>query len=288
RGAALPIQNVVVRVVLYHGRKRILAHTARPGAAAFAASISSGAVRAGRTSVALEETAQGRAYVVVVEPWIRLVFQGPPGRPPATGPRGGPVWDLASMGLKVAGEIQVVEGNRRRTLEFQGEGVHDHGFGPSWMVPAVRSWSWGWAHAREFGVAWRQMLLASGEVETLLVADRDGAPILGEAVHSRPFRTRYSLLGIPYRRCWRLDGPSGAGLAVERLTTLASSPLGMRFLSSVRFSLQDPSGRLRLVEGIGLSSVARPCRVGVAPIGWLALARERWTGRRAADTTQGR
>jgi hypothetical protein len=128
-------------------------------------------------------------------------------------------------------------------------------------------------------VAWRQVHLVSGEVESLLVVDRDGEPFIGETARSRPFRTRYSLMGIPYRRQWRLDAPSGAGLAVERLSTLGSSPVGMRFLSSVRFSVRDPTPRLRLVDGIGLSSVARPRRAGVPPLRWLALARDAWTAR---------
>ncbi len=273
----LPGRNILVRVVLYQQGRRVLARTLRPAPDRFAASASSGAVSAGPARVRIEESAQARVYLVEVEPDVRLAFSGRPGRAAASAPASAPVWDLSSLDLKVQGEIQVGSGASRRDLAFSGRGVHDHGFGPASPLPAVRSWAWGWAHAWEFAVAWRQVELDSGEVDTLLLVDRAGEPLLAEPARSRPFRARYSLLGIPYRRQWRLDAPSGAGLAVERLRTLGSSPVGMRFLSNIRFSVLDPPPRMRLVDGVGMSSVARPQRAQVRPLRWLARAREIWT-----------
>jgi hypothetical protein len=280
RAAARPDRNVLVRAVLYRKGRRVLARSFRAGAEEFAASTSSGAVRAGAASVRIEESARGRAYVVELDPGTRLTFSGPPGRPPGTGTPEASVWDLAPLDLDVSGQVETGTGSPGERLHFQGRGVHDHGFGPSSPGYLARSWAWGWAHAREYAVAWRQVLHVSGEVESLLVVDREGEPFIGETARSRPFRTRFSLMGIPYRRQWRLDAPSGAGLAVERLSTLGSSPVGMRFLSSVRFSVRDPAPRLRLVDGIGLSSVAWPRRAGVPPLRWLARARDAWTSHR--------
>jgi hypothetical protein len=274
---SLPERNVLVRLVLYQEGRRVLARTMRPAPEEFAASPSSGAVRAGAARVRIEESAQERTYLVEVEPGTRLTFRGPPGRPAASQPATGPVWDLTSLDLKVDGEVEIGTAGSSRRLAFDGRGVHDHGFGPDAAAPAVRSWAWGWAHAWEFAVAWRQVELETGAVDTLLVVDRAGEPLLAEPVRSRPFRARYSLLGIPYRRQWRLDAPSGAGLAVERLRTLGSSPIGMRFLSNIRFSVLEPPPRMRLVDGAGMSSVARPQRAQVRPLRWLARAREIWT-----------
>jgi hypothetical protein len=280
-GAARPDRNILVRAVLYRRGRRVLARSFRPGPDEFAASWSSGAVRAGDALVRVEESAHGRSYHLELQPGTRLTFAGPPGMPAGTGPPDAAVWDLAPLDLRVRGEVEVGEGVTRERLRFRGRGVHDHGYGPASPQGMVLSWAWGWAHAREFAVAWRQVAFASGDLDTLLVVDREGEPFIGELARSRPFRARYSIMGIPYRRQWRLDAPSGAGLAVERLATLGSSPVGMRFLSSIRLSVQDPTSRMRLVDGLGLSSVARPQRARVPPLRWLALVREAWTSHRS-------
>ncbi|MFQ5670455.1 MAG: hypothetical protein ACE5HD_08060 [Acidobacteriota bacterium] len=275
--ASRPDRHILVRVVAYHKGRRLLAQSFRPAPDRFAASATSGAVRAGSARVTIEETAAGRSYHLEIEPGTRLRFDGPPGQSAASGPLQKPVWDLAPLGLKVSGILRIRDGGRSRDLPFYGRGVHDHGFSPTSPDPDIRAWAWGWAHAQEFAVAWRQVIGTNGKTETLLLVDRGNEPFIGETVRSRPFRTRYSLLGIPYRRHWRLDASPGAGLAVEKKWTLASSPLGMRFFTNVRFSVQDPAGRLRLVEGVGLSSVARPQRLRVPPLRWMTLAREFWT-----------
>jgi carotenoid 1,2-hydratase len=276
--AARAGRNILVRAVLYREGRRVWARTLRPGPDGFAASATSGAVEAGPARVTVEETASGRAYRVNLEPGTRLDFIGPPGRPAGTGPLAEPVWDLAPLDLRVSGMVATGSGRGFESLPFRGRGVHEHGAGPGGLLPGLRSWAWGWGHAREFAIAWRQVVTSDGRVEALLIVDREGEPLLGEEARSRPFRSRCSLLGVPYRRQWRLDVPSGAGLAVEKLRTLASSPIGMRFLSNLRFSIEAPRGRLRLVDGVGLTSVARPFRVHSAPVRWLMLARERWPG----------
>ena len=128
-------------------------------------------------------------------------------------------------------------------------------------------------------MAWRQVVFEGGEVDTVLVVDRDGREFIGEPVRSRRFRPRFSLLGVPHRRRWRLDAASGVGLAVERSSTLASSPVGMRFLTNIRLSVRDENGKIRLVDGLGLSSIVRPFRARRTPWNWLTLAREHWTSK---------
>ena len=279
---ARPDRHVLVRVVVYRQRRRVLARTFRPEPGLFAASATSGAVRAGDVTVQVEEKPSNRAYHLAIEPGTRLTFQGPPGQAAGTEPLAGPVWDLAPLDLRVSGTIAIPgrAGEGPRHMEFSGRGVHDHGAGPASPVPGVRSWAWGWAHAWEFAVAWRQVVLESGEIDSVLIVDREGRPFIGEAVRSRRFRPRYSILGVRHSRQWRLDA-SRAGLAIERSSTLASSPLGMRFLTNIRLSVHDADGQMRLVDGFGLSSVARPVRARQAPWRWLTLARDRWTSQRS-------
>ncbi|MCZ6601252.1 MAG: hypothetical protein O7D35_04355 [Acidobacteria bacterium] len=279
--SALAQEHILVRAVLYRDGRRVMARSFRPDPDTFRASSTSGAVQAGGISVVVEETAGGRTYRVELEPGTVLEFAGPPGRAPAVGTPAGPVWDLSWLNLAVRGRIRLGQGKAAETVTFSGRGVHDHGYGPVSPLSKVRSWAWGWGHAWEYGIAWRQVHLVSGEVDTLLLVDREGEPLLAETARSRPFRRRYSLLGIPYRRQWRLDTPSGAGLAVERQATLGSSPVGMRLLTNLRLSVRDPETRLRLVDGIGMSSVARPQRARLRSLRWLVRARETWTTRSA-------
>jgi hypothetical protein len=273
--------HILVRAVLYREDRRVMARSFRPPPGTFQASPTSGAVQAEAIRVMVEETAAGRTYRVDMEPGTFLEFAGPPGNAAATGTPPGPVWDLSWLNLVVHGRIRLGQGTAAETVTFAGRGVHDHGYGPASPLNKVRSWAWGWGHAWEYGIAWRQVLLASGEVDTLLLVDREGEPFLAETALSRPFRSRYSLLGIPYRRQWRLDTPSGAGLAVERQATLGSSPVGMRLLTNLRLSVRDPETRLRLVDGIGMMSVARPQRARSRSLRWLVRARESWTTRSA-------
>ncbi|MFQ5718676.1 MAG: hypothetical protein ACE5IK_03925 [Acidobacteriota bacterium] len=276
-----PDRHVRTRVVVYRHGQRLLARTARPDGADFAASTTSGAVHAGDVRVQVEERPAGRTSVVEVGSGTRLAFCGPAGRAAGTGDLDGSVWDLAPLDLRVTGTLEVPRrGGGIETLEFSGRGVHDHGAGPGTPRPGVRSWAWGWAHAWEFAMAWRQVVLDSGDVHSLLVVDRDGEPFIGEEVRSRRFRPSVSLLGVPHRRRRRLDAASGARLAVERSRTLASSPIGMRFVTNVRLSVDDAGGDIRLVDGMGLSSVARPARARKAPWHWLTRARDVWTAHR--------
>jgi len=272
--------HILVRAVLYREGRRVMAHSFRPSPATFQASPTSGAVQAAGIRVVVEEKAAGRTYRVELDPGTVLEFSGPPGRAPNTGTPAGPVWDLAWLNQVVRGKIRLGQGESAETITFSGRGVHDHGYGPVSPLTEVRSWSWGWGHAWEYGIAWRQVHLVSGEVDTLLLVDREGEPLLAEAARSRPFRSRYSLLGIPYRRQWRLDTP-GAGLAVERQATLGSSPVGMRLLTNLRLLVRNPETRMRLVDGIGMSSVARPQRARMRSLRWLVRARETWTTRTA-------
>lgn len=276
-----PADHVSVRVVLYHKNRRILARTLRPDPTLFKASVTSGAVRAGDVRVQVEENPTGRTYRLDIEAGTHLTFTGPPGLPASTAPLTASVWDLAPLDLKVVGSIAVPapSGGDVRQVEFSGRGVHDHGAGPMSPVPGVRSWAWGWAHAWEFAVAWRQVELDDGTVESVLIVDRDGQPFIGEAVRSRRFRPRYSLLGVRYNREWRLDA-CGAALAVGHFSTLASSPIGMRFLTNIRLWVQGGDGTMRLVDGFGLSSIARPVRARQVPWRWLASARDLWMAKR--------
>lgn len=278
---ALARDHILVRAVLYRDGRRVMARSFRPDPDTFRASSTSGAVQAKGIRVTVEETAGGRTYRVELEPGTVLEFAGPPGRPPASGTPDGPVWDLAWLNLAVSGRIRLGHGHAAETATFSGRGVHDHGYGPVSPLSKVRSWAWGWGHAWEYGIAWRQVHLVSGEVDTLLLLDKEGEPFLAEAARSRPFRRRYSLLGIPYRRQWRLDTPSGVGLAVERQATLGSSPVGMRLLTNLRLMVPRPETRMRLVDGIGMSSVARPQRARLRSLRWLVRARESWTTRSA-------
>lgn len=280
KAEALPGHHLLVRAVLYRQGRRVMARTLRPSPSIFTASPSSGAVEAGDARVVVTESAAGRTYRVELDPGTWLEFAGPPGRPASHVTPSGPVWDLAWLNQKVTGQVRA-GGHDGQMLTFQGRGVHDHGYGPSSPLPDVRSWAWGWGHAWEYGIAWRQVHLTSGEVDTVLLVDRDDEQLLAETARSRPFRTRYSLLGVPHRRLWRLDTDSGAGLAVEQLATLGSSPVGMRLLTTLRLSLRDPETRMRLVDGVGLSSVARPQRARLRPLRWLSRARESWTARSA-------
>jgi len=281
---ALPENHLLVRAVLYQEGRRVMARSFRPGPGSFRASTTNGAVQAGEARVVVEESATGRIYRLTLGPGTSLEFSGPPGRPASTQVPGHPVWDLAWLNQTVSGTIRLGPGSGGKEVAFNGRGVHDHGYGPESPLPEVRSWAWGWGHAWEYGIAWRQVHLVSGEVDTLLLVDRDGEPLLAETARSRPFRTRYSMLGIPYRRHWRLDTEGGAGLAVERQETLGSSPVGMRLLTTLRLSLRDPADRMRLVDGMGLSSVARPQRARSMPLRWLARARESWTSRAGTGT----
>ena len=281
---ALPENHLLVRAVLYQEGRRVMARSFRPGPGSFRASTTNGAVQAGEARVVVEESATGRTYKLTLGPGTSLEFSGPPGRPASTQVPGHPVWDLAWLNQTVSGTIRLGPGSGGKEVAFNGRGVHDHGYGPESPLPEVRSWAWGWGHAWEYGIAWRQVHLVSGEVDTLLLVDRDGEPLLAETARSRPFRTRYSMLGIPYRRHWRLDTEGGAGLAVERQETLGSSPVGMRLLTTLRLSLRDPADRMRLVDGMGLSSVARPQRARSMPLRWLARARESWTSRAGTGT----
>jgi hypothetical protein len=274
-----PAQNLLVRAVLYQKGRRVMARSFRPSPETFQASASTGAVQAGEARVVVEESATGRIYRLTLGQGTILEFSGPPGRPASTQVPGHPVWDLAWLNQAVKGTIQLGQDAGGGQVAFDGRGVHDHGYGPSSPLPEVKSWAWGWGHAWEYGIAWRQVHLVSGEVDNLLLVDKDGEPLLAETARSRPFRTRYSMLGIPYRRHWRLDTEGGAGLAVERQLTLGSSPVGMRLLTTLRLSLRDPAERMRLVDGLGLSSVARPQRARLMPLRWLLRARESWTAR---------
>ena len=266
-----PERHVLVRAVVYRHGRRILARTVRPPMSEFRAASTSGAVEAGPARVRVEETAGARRYIVEVDPGTRLEWTGPAGVPAGVEPLREPVWDLSALDLHVRGTVQPSSGP---ALPFEGRGVHEHGAAPAAMAYPVRTWAWGWAHAWDFAVAWRQVVTDDGAYHTLLIVDEAGRTLLDGAARSRRFRERYSLLGVPYRRQWRLDAEPGAGLAVERLRTLASSPIGMRFLTNIRFSVESPPGRLRLVDGIGLTSVARPFRVRVAPVRWLLQARD--------------
>jgi hypothetical protein len=277
--AAGPGRHLLVRAVLYQRGRRVMARSFRPAPETFQASDTSGAVQAGDARVVVEESATGRIYRLTLGQGTVLEFSGPPGRPASTEAPGHPVWDLAWLNQAVTGRIRLGQESGNEEVTFNGRGVHDHGYGPASPSPEVRSWAWGWGHAWEYGIAWRQVHLVSGEVDTLLLVDRDGEPLLAETARSRPFRTRYSMLGIPYRRHWRLDTEGGAGLAVERQLTLGSSPVGMRLLTTLRLSLRDPAERMRLVDGMGLSSVARPQRARLRPMRWLVRARESWTSR---------
>ena len=266
-----PEQHVLVRAVLYHRGRRVLARTVRPRSSEFRASGTSGEVEAGPARVRVEDAPDHRRYIVEFDPGTRLEWIGPPGVPAGTEGLLSPVWDLSAIDLRVQGTVQPARG---AALPFEGRGVHEHGAAPAGLAHPVRSWAWGWAHAWDFAVAWRQVVTDDGGFHTLLVVDEAGRTLLDGEARSRRFRERYSLLGVPYRRQWRLDAEPGAGLAVERLRTLASSPIGMRFLTNIRFSVESPPGRLRLVDGVGLTSVARPFRVRVAPVRWLLQARD--------------
>ncbi len=197
-GSGLPAENILVRTVLYRQGNRVMARSWRPDPAGFSASPSSGAVDAGPARVKVQESAAGRTYRLEMEPDSWLEFSGPPGRPPSLEAPSEPVWDLAWLNLAVKGRIRIGAAADDH-LEFCGRGVHDHGYGPRSPSPEVRSWAWGWGHAWEYGIAWRQVHLVSGAVDTLVLVDRHGEPLLAETARSRPFRSRYSILGVPYR-----------------------------------------------------------------------------------------